>query len=522
MPQQTPLRTGDPRRVGRYRLAGRIAGIPADGPIYLGISPEDAEVAISMLRTDWAQDAAARDRFAAEAAVAKRVPPFCAARVLDAGLESYEAYLVSEYVPGPSLLEVISADGVMGGPDLEAVAIGMATGLASVHQAGLVHGNFGPEYVIIASDGAPRVVEFGITPPYGTATPAGDMLAWARTVVFAATGRPPASHWDLAVLPRRLGELTARCLDPDPGERPAARSALLALLGNVDLPAGVLAEGMRRATRSGSSGPDGSPPPTRHRHSGLGPGPAKPAPPRGTSARAARGGPAHGGPAHGGPAHGGPAHGGPGHAPAPPLRPAPGRPATARSGSGRPATASTGQRQHPPQREAGRGRTAWLAGAAVVVVVVAGAAVFHLLQDNGSSGGKSAGTAATVGPASSHRPNASTSPRPGPTATATTPASFAGTWAGIVRQPPTDAYHVSITLKPRSGQGTVSYSGTAVGCSGILVLKQATPARLTMIQNVTSGSCENGDVTISATGGGAVWFSFRSAGPVAAGKLTRS
>ena len=87
MPQQTPLRAGDPRRVGRYRLAGRLAGDPADEPIYLGISPEGAMVAISMLRTDWAQDAAARDRFAAEAAVAKRVPPFCAARVLDAGLE---------------------------------------------------------------------------------------------------------------------------------------------------------------------------------------------------------------------------------------------------------------------------------------------------------------------------------------------------------------------------------------------------------------------------------------------------
>ncbi len=204
MPQQTPLRTGDPRRVGRYRLAGRIAGLPADNPIYLGISPDGAEVAISMLRTDWAQDAAARDRFTAEAAVAKRVPPFCAARVLDAGLEGYEAYLVSEYIPGPSLLAIVAANGVIVGPDLEAVAIGMATGLASVHQAGLVHGNFGPDYVIMASDGAPRVVEFGITPPYGTATPAADILAWAQTVVFAATGRPPTSHSDLAVLPGRL------------------------------------------------------------------------------------------------------------------------------------------------------------------------------------------------------------------------------------------------------------------------------------------------------------------------------
>ena len=108
MPHQAPLQPGDPRRVGRYRLAGRIEGIPADGPIFLGSGPDGTEVTISILGGDWARDGAARDRFAAEAAAAKRVPPFCAARILDAGLEGSDAYLVSEHVPGKSLLELIS------------------------------------------------------------------------------------------------------------------------------------------------------------------------------------------------------------------------------------------------------------------------------------------------------------------------------------------------------------------------------------------------------------------------------
>src|SRR5215469_10997711 len=125
MPQQTPLLSGDPRRLGRYRLGGRITGIPSDDPIFIGIDPAGAEVAISLLRGDWARDAAARDRFAAEAAVAKRVPPFCAARVLDAGQDASGAYLVSEYIPGPSLLELISAEGVRSGHELDAVAIAM-------------------------------------------------------------------------------------------------------------------------------------------------------------------------------------------------------------------------------------------------------------------------------------------------------------------------------------------------------------------------------------------------------------
>lgn len=88
MPQQVPLRPGDPSRVGRYRLGGRIEGIPSEDPIFIGLAPDGGEVAISLLGGDWALDAATRDRFAAEAAVARRVPPFCAARVLDAGVDA--------------------------------------------------------------------------------------------------------------------------------------------------------------------------------------------------------------------------------------------------------------------------------------------------------------------------------------------------------------------------------------------------------------------------------------------------
>src|SRR5215472_1502880 len=252
MPQQVPLRPGDPRRLGRYRLGGRIEGIPSDDPVFIGLGPDGREVAISLLRGDWAHDGAARDRFAAEAAVAKRVPPFCAARVLDAGLDGEDAYLVSEYVPGLSLLELVAADGVRRGQDLDAIAIAMATGLASVHQAGLVHGNFGPEYVVMAPDGPPRVIEYGITPPYGAATPSADMLAWAQTVAFAAAGRPPTRLEDLDVLPPHLRGPVEQCLDPDPAERPAARSVVLELLGDGELPGGVLAEGSRRAARAAS------------------------------------------------------------------------------------------------------------------------------------------------------------------------------------------------------------------------------------------------------------------------------
>lgn len=487
MPHQTPLSPGDPRGVGRYRVAGRMIGIPSDDPIYVGTGPDGTEVAISILRGDWARDGAARDRFAAEATVAKRVPPFCAARVLDAGLDGADAYLVSEFVPGPSLLEVVAAEGVRRGHDLEAIAIGMVTGLASVHQAGLVHGSFGPEYVVLSTaDGSPRVVEFGITPPYGTATPSADMLAWGQTVVFAASGRPPVTLGDLDVLPGHLREPVERCLDPEPSQRPAARAVVLGLLGGGNVPAGLLAEGSRRAARPASrsvadelaAGP---------RHTGPHSSPARQ--PRSAPAQNQHGQNQHGqsrAAQRGGPVRSGRSHGG-----------------GARSA------------------EAGRGRRIGLiAAAAVVMLALAGVLAMHVLggtkpRDSGTS--SAVGTAATSPPAS---PSASPSPSAGPS----TPAGFAGTWSGQVEQPPTDTYQVSVKLAAGASSGQVTYSGPDLTCSGQLNLVTATGRKLTMTQGIVQGqsSCENGDVTIDLTGGGrSIWFSFRSDGYTAAGTLTR-
>jgi len=495
MPQQVPLRPGDPRRLGRYRLGGRIEGIPSDDPVFIGLGPDGREVAISLLRGDWANDGAARDRFAAEAAVAKRVPPFCAARVLDAGLDGQDAYLVSEYVPGPSLLELVAADGVRHGPDLEAVAIAMATGLASVHQAGLVHGNFGPEYVIMAPDGPPRVIEYGITPPYGAATPSADMLAWAQTVVFAAAGRPPARLDDLDVLPEHIRGPVEQCLDPEPAERPAARAVVLNLLGDAELPGGVLAEGSRRAARAiGRASYDTA---------GYRPSGAVPAARRAPAAERSAYGPdtysdqrGHGDRRPSRSARvGGAAHDG--------------LPASA-AGTGR---GRSGAGHSGASRGGGR-RTVWLVAAAVVVVVVVGGVVLRLAQGTpGQPAANSSLSAHTTSPPASPSPSGSSGP--------VTPAAFTGSWSGLVRQPPTDKYNVRVTLKAGQTHGTVRYSGTDFSCSGVLQLVSVTTAALTMNQGITHGKCENGQVTITRAGTDAIGFRFSSSGPVASGTLSR-
>ena len=271
MPNVTSLRPDDPRRVGRYRLTGRVDEFAGGGAgpsaVFLAQRVDGETVMVTLLAQDRAADAAARDRFAAEARAARRVAPFCVARILDAGFEGDQPYLVTEWVPGATLAQIVALEGRLPAETIRALAIGCVTGIASIHQAGLVHGQFGPEMVVLSRDG-PRVIHFTITPPYGAATPAADMLAWARTILFAAVGRPPVAPRDLAVLPEELRSVVASCLTPDPTARPLARAVLTELLSGQDLSAGLLAEGSRAShaaarTAVSTAAPPGRQPPHR-------------------------------------------------------------------------------------------------------------------------------------------------------------------------------------------------------------------------------------------------------------------
>src|SRR5258708_3436779 len=185
----------------------------------------------------------------------------------------------------------------------------------------------------------------------------------ARTVVFAAPGRPPAGHADVAVLPELLSEVAALCMDPDPAARPPARSVVLNLLGNVELPAGVLAEGMRRASLSGPYTANQHQPHARPRHSAAGtrtprPAPTRPAQPGPAPAGSAQPMPARPGPGQLGPAPTGAAPMAAANRPGPPPLPS-GQAGTARQeiqrrGTTRQATADAGQRHHPPHHLARR------------------------------------------------------------------------------------------------------------------------------------------------------------------------
>ncbi|SDG92158.1 protein kinase domain-containing protein [Nonomuraea jiangxiensis] len=269
-----PLIATDPVRVEGHRILGRL-GEGGQGVVYLGEAADGRRVAIKMLGAGL-DDPDARVRFRQEIEYARRVKAFCTAQVLASGEAGGTPYVVSEFVDGPSLAQVIAERGALRGAELRRLAIGTLTALAAIHQAGVVHRDFKPGNVLLSRDG-PRVIDFGIsraleeaepggdhlvgTPPYMApeqfggqqAGPRADMFAWAATMVAAANGSPPFGTGDVPALINRimtaepvlgeldgeLRELAVRCLAKDPRERPTAPRALLTLLGHR-VPEGAL------------------------------------------------------------------------------------------------------------------------------------------------------------------------------------------------------------------------------------------------------------------------------------------
>ncbi|MET9336759.1 serine/threonine-protein kinase [Nonomuraea sp. NPDC003804] len=259
------LHPGEPPEVGGYRLVGGI-GDGGQGSVFLGEGPDGRRVAVKILHARLLGDQHARRRFLQEGATAARVAAFSTAKVIETGLAQGRPYIVSEYVEGPSLQELVAKEGPRAGGALDRLAVGTAAALAAIHRAGIVHRDFKPSNVIIGLDG-PRVIDFGIakavdagttassvvgTPGYMSpeqiagrpAGPASDMFAWATTMAYAATGRalfagesiPAVMHRILTAQPdlRGVGEplrsLLAACLAKEPDSRPSADEVLHALL----------------------------------------------------------------------------------------------------------------------------------------------------------------------------------------------------------------------------------------------------------------------------------------------------
>ncbi|MEV3859905.1 serine/threonine-protein kinase [Streptomyces sp. NPDC050095] len=260
------LSPNDPRQVGPYRLDGRL-GEGGMGQVFLAVSPSGRQVAVKLIKRELASTPRFRERFAREVEAARRVGGFHTAQVVDADPEAESPWLATEFIPGPTLQELVTGQGPLAPDAVLRLGAGLAEGLAAIHACGLIHRDLKPGNVILAPDG-PRIIDFGIAhAPEATAmthtgsvigtyaymspeqirtparvTPATDVFSLGSVLAFAATGRGP---FDASTVPGILHRVTAEppeltgldpagplhavvtfCLAKDAAERPSAPNLL--------------------------------------------------------------------------------------------------------------------------------------------------------------------------------------------------------------------------------------------------------------------------------------------------------
>ncbi|MFI6493655.1 protein kinase [Streptomyces sp. NPDC050564] len=294
-----PLTAFDPARIGPYLLLGRL-GAGGMGRVFLARSDSGRTVAVKVVHEEHVSDERFRARFRREIEAAGRVAERYTAPVLDAGPDEEPPWVVTGYVPGLSLEQVVRRHGPLPTASLHTLADGLLRALKDIHDAGIVHRDLKPSNVMLTVDGT-KVIDFGIARALETsveslltstgmvvgspgfmspeqirgqsAGPKSDVFTVGCVLTYAATGRLPFGHGasnQHAVMYRIVQEepdlegvedpalrsLIARSLTKDAEQRPGVDGLLADLeqvgpetAGRAWLPAEVVTHLAQQAAR---------------------------------------------------------------------------------------------------------------------------------------------------------------------------------------------------------------------------------------------------------------------------------
>ncbi|MGZ4592376.1 MAG: protein kinase domain-containing protein [Actinomycetes bacterium] len=273
---------------GRYKLTSRIA---AGGMGEVWAATDEVlgrNVAIKILRREYADDPTFLERFRAEARHTAALSHAGIAAVFDysngapssADGAGHAPYLVMERIDGEPLSRTIAREGALGQQRSFDIVAQAALALQTAHDHGVIHRDVKPGNILVTPDGTVKITDFGISRAtnsvpltqtgtiMGTAyyispeqasgqsvTPASDIYSLGVVAYECLSGRrpfagdtpvsvalaqvreePPALGLDVSP---EVSDLVMRMLAKDPEQRPAS--------------AGELAEQARRLSRSAAA-----------------------------------------------------------------------------------------------------------------------------------------------------------------------------------------------------------------------------------------------------------------------------
>src|SRR4051794_30136801 len=173
-------------RLGPYEILALI-GSGGMGEVYRALDTKlNRPVAVKLLSDELADGAACR-RFQREAQTASSLNHPHILTVHDAGEVEGHQYLVTELVDGGTLRDWIKSDRRTW-RDIVELLIGVAGGLATAHDAGVLHRDVKPENILVTKSGYAKLADFGLAKLHQTPSLASHAITETRTRPGAIVG----------------------------------------------------------------------------------------------------------------------------------------------------------------------------------------------------------------------------------------------------------------------------------------------------------------------------------------------
>ena len=262
--------------LGGYRLLRRL-GTGGAGTVWLAEDGGGTRVALKVMHPALATSEESRARLEREVRTVNSVRSPFVAHIIDAEIDASQPFVVSEYVEGPTLAEILSS-GPIPLRGVAALSYHLASTIAAVHHANIIHRDIKPSNIICSSRG-PVLLDFGIamavddqhltrtglvsgsagyTAPEllrgKPATKESDWWAWCATLLSCATGRAPFGKGDvmatmmrviegepdLAGLHPMVSDALGGGLSPNPNVRPSPSLIVAHLMSAVGWAPGEL------------------------------------------------------------------------------------------------------------------------------------------------------------------------------------------------------------------------------------------------------------------------------------------